>query len=487
MSRRMARGTGVLATIGATAPFVGLFGTVWGIMNAFIGISEAQTTNLAVVAPGIAEALLATALGLVAAIPAVVIYNRLARSIAGYRALLGDASAQVHAADQPRTEAAGARLRAVARRGVASWARRLADTRTRRRRRSRRSPRDQRHAVHRRDAGAADHLHGGRAAGDRRFGVDLPASAVEPQPRPDKPVFVTVKPDLTLAVGEDIIAARRADRDARHRDQAAQGRAHLPARRQDRQLWRPDGGDEPAAQRRLSQDRAGRPRRTDLTRHECLCSARVRRSCRDGLRWSASASADRRPACRADRARRGLVHAAAAAGRGASDHHGGHCAGVGLAPAAADGYPAGTGDAGGRPAPPPPEPARHGGGSGADSRRRRRRKSLSSKRRLSRRRSRRRRSPNRPRSFPILRSRYRRKAEAGSHRGQKAERRPPAPRTSAAPKAERQAPASIRVVRAGATSRRRLRPIISSSPRICSASSNIRPARKPPANRAPRA
>jgi biopolymer transport protein ExbB len=95
MSRRIARGTGVLATIGATAPFVGLFGTVWGIMNAFIGISEAHTTNLAVVAPGIAEALLATALGLVAAIPAVVIYNHLARSIASYRALLGDASAQV--------------------------------------------------------------------------------------------------------------------------------------------------------------------------------------------------------------------------------------------------------------------------------------------------------------------------------------------------------------------------------------------------------
>jgi len=95
MSRQIARGTGVLATIGATAPFVGLFGTVWGIMNAFIGISEAHTTNLAVVAPGIAEALLATALGLIAAIPAVVIYNHLTRSIAAYRALLGDASAQV--------------------------------------------------------------------------------------------------------------------------------------------------------------------------------------------------------------------------------------------------------------------------------------------------------------------------------------------------------------------------------------------------------
>ena len=95
MSRRIARGTGVLATIGATAPFVGLFGTVWGIMNSFIGISEAHTTNLAVVAPGIAEALLATAMGLIAAIPAVVIYNHLVRSIAAYRALLGDATAQV--------------------------------------------------------------------------------------------------------------------------------------------------------------------------------------------------------------------------------------------------------------------------------------------------------------------------------------------------------------------------------------------------------
>jgi biopolymer transport protein ExbB len=94
-ARRILRGTGVLATIGATAPFVGLFGTVWGIMNSFIGISKSQTTNLAVVAPGIAEALLATAFGLAAAIPAVVIYNVFARWIAGYRALLGDAAAEV--------------------------------------------------------------------------------------------------------------------------------------------------------------------------------------------------------------------------------------------------------------------------------------------------------------------------------------------------------------------------------------------------------
>ncbi|WP_428428548.1 tonB-system energizer ExbB [Pararhizobium sp.] len=93
--KRIASGTGILATIGSISPFVGLFGTVWGIMNSFIGISKAQTTNLAIVAPGIAEALLATAIGLVAAIPAVVIYNYFARSIGGYRLILADASAAV--------------------------------------------------------------------------------------------------------------------------------------------------------------------------------------------------------------------------------------------------------------------------------------------------------------------------------------------------------------------------------------------------------
>jgi biopolymer transport protein ExbB len=95
IGRRMTRGTGVLASIGATAPFIGLFGTVWGIMNSFIGISKSHATNLAIVAPGIAEALLATALGLAAAIPAVVIYNVFSRSIAGYRALFADAAAEV--------------------------------------------------------------------------------------------------------------------------------------------------------------------------------------------------------------------------------------------------------------------------------------------------------------------------------------------------------------------------------------------------------
>jgi biopolymer transport protein ExbB len=91
-ARRIRLGMGMLATIGATSPFVGLFGTVWGIMNSFIGISKSQTTNLAVVAPGIAEALLATAIGLVAAIPAVIIYNHFARVTKGYLELVGRAS-----------------------------------------------------------------------------------------------------------------------------------------------------------------------------------------------------------------------------------------------------------------------------------------------------------------------------------------------------------------------------------------------------------
>jgi biopolymer transport protein ExbB len=93
--RRLGRATGWLATVGAIAPFVGLFGTVWGVMNAFIGISKHHTTNLAVIAPGLAEALLTTALGLAAAIPAVVFYNMLARAIAGVRARYADGSAAI--------------------------------------------------------------------------------------------------------------------------------------------------------------------------------------------------------------------------------------------------------------------------------------------------------------------------------------------------------------------------------------------------------
>jgi biopolymer transport protein ExbB len=95
VGRHMMRATGILATIGATSPFVGLFGAVWGIMNSFIGIEKLHTTNLAVVAPGIAEALLATAIGLAAAIPAVVIYNALARAITHYSALFANASVEI--------------------------------------------------------------------------------------------------------------------------------------------------------------------------------------------------------------------------------------------------------------------------------------------------------------------------------------------------------------------------------------------------------
>jgi len=109
-ARRVRLGMGLLATIGATSPFVGLFGTVWGIMNSFIGISKAQTTNLAVVAPGIAEALLATAIGLVAAIPAVIIYNHFARVTKGYLELVNRASgaaARLLSRDLDRTHVSG--------------------------------------------------------------------------------------------------------------------------------------------------------------------------------------------------------------------------------------------------------------------------------------------------------------------------------------------------------------------------------------------
>lgn len=95
IAKRMAIGTGILATTGSIGPFVGLFGTVWGIMHSFVGIANSNTTNLAVVAPGIAEALLATGIGLVAAIPAVVIYNVLTRAIGSYRILVGDVAALI--------------------------------------------------------------------------------------------------------------------------------------------------------------------------------------------------------------------------------------------------------------------------------------------------------------------------------------------------------------------------------------------------------
>jgi biopolymer transport protein ExbB len=115
-ARRIRLGMGLLATIGATSPFVGLFGTVWGIMNSFIGISKSQTTNLAVVAPGIAEALLATAIGLVAAIPAVIIYNHFARVTKGYLELVSRASGaagRLLSRDLDRTHVSGGRTAAA--------------------------------------------------------------------------------------------------------------------------------------------------------------------------------------------------------------------------------------------------------------------------------------------------------------------------------------------------------------------------------------
>jgi biopolymer transport protein ExbB len=90
-------GTGILATVASTAPFIGLFGTVWGIMSSFLAISALKTTNLAVVAPGIAEALLVTGFGLVAAIPAVIVYNAILRRVARMRLDLAGAAVAVEA------------------------------------------------------------------------------------------------------------------------------------------------------------------------------------------------------------------------------------------------------------------------------------------------------------------------------------------------------------------------------------------------------
>jgi biopolymer transport protein ExbB len=85
VGEELSTGMGIFATVGSIAAFVGLFGTVWGIMNSFIGIAQTQTTNLAVVAPGIAEALFATGIGLFAAVPAVIFYNMFARRIGAFQ------------------------------------------------------------------------------------------------------------------------------------------------------------------------------------------------------------------------------------------------------------------------------------------------------------------------------------------------------------------------------------------------------------------
>ena len=95
VGEELSAGMGIFATVGSIAAFVGLFGTVWGIMNSFIGIAQTQTTNLAVVAPGIAEALFATGIGLFAAVPAVIFYNMFARRIGAYQTRMDNFSSEV--------------------------------------------------------------------------------------------------------------------------------------------------------------------------------------------------------------------------------------------------------------------------------------------------------------------------------------------------------------------------------------------------------
>lgn len=104
---RLSSMMGVLATIGSTSPFIGLFGTVWGILNSFAHIAVSKSTSLSVVAPGIAEALLATAIGLFAAIPAVMIYNKFVRDINGFVGALDNFSAEMIAAVSRKFDAAG--------------------------------------------------------------------------------------------------------------------------------------------------------------------------------------------------------------------------------------------------------------------------------------------------------------------------------------------------------------------------------------------
>ncbi len=95
VGEELSSGMGIFATVGSIAAFVGLFGTVWGIMNSFIGIAEKQTTNLAIVAPGIAEALFATGIGLFAAVPAVIFYNMFARRIGSYQTRMDNFASEV--------------------------------------------------------------------------------------------------------------------------------------------------------------------------------------------------------------------------------------------------------------------------------------------------------------------------------------------------------------------------------------------------------
>ena len=161
---RLERRLTFLATVGSTAPFVGLFGTVWGIMTSFQAIAVSKNTSLAVVAPGIAEALFATALGLLAAIPAVIFYNKFNSEVARYAARLegfADEFSAILSRQIDKTVRADPWEQAYNQAGsLSNW---------------RRAPslvaadeRDQRHADGRRHARAAHHLHGDGADADGR-------------------------------------------------------------------------------------------------------------------------------------------------------------------------------------------------------------------------------------------------------------------------------------------------------------------------------
>ena len=206
-ARRIRLGMGLLATIGATSPFVGLFGTVWGIMNSFIGISKSQTTNLAVVAPGIAEALLATAIGLVAAIPAVIIYNHFARVTKGYMELVSRASGaagRLLSRDLDRTHVGSAAACTRARRSR-RWAHRLQKA----------------ISMTTSDFAEAHEINVtpfidvilvlliifmvAAPLSTVDLPIDLPTSTATPQKKPDKPTYVSIKADLAVAIGENLV------------------------------------------------------------------------------------------------------------------------------------------------------------------------------------------------------------------------------------------------------------------------------------------